>query len=149
MKKVLLTAAFAFTTMFASAQFMVVTTYDEDQEETMDKLTANIGVGYEINDKITVGLVRVMHHEDDGHDHDHGDADDESFDLFARYNFQDDLYLSLQMATGDNEGTSIGVGYSINIWNSLYIEPNYMMSTEKDADGDRENSFNLGLGYRF
>ena len=33
MKKVLLTAAFAFTTMFASAQFMVVTTYDDDQEE--------------------------------------------------------------------------------------------------------------------
>ena len=150
MKKVLLTAVFAFATIFASAQIMVVTTYDDDQEETMDKLTANIGVGYELNDKITVGFVRVMHHADDGHGHAHDDhGDDESFDLFARYNFQDDLYLSLQMATGDNEGTSIGVGYSINVWNSLYIEPNYMMSTEKDADGDREGTFNLGLGYRF
>ena len=36
-----------------------------------------------------------------------------------------------------------------NIWNSLYLEPNYSMSTEKDANGDRESEFNLGIGYRF
>ena len=133
MKKVLLTAVFAFATMFASAQIMVVTTYDDDQEENMEKITANMGIGYSINDNIVIGGVK--------------NGDD--FDLFARYNFKDDLYLSLQMATGDNEGTDIGVGYSINVWNSLYIEPNYTMSTEKDASGDREGTFNLGLGYRF
>lgn len=133
MKKVLLTAVFAFATMFASAQIMVVTTYDDDQEETMEKLTANMGIGYSINDNIVIGGVK--------------NGDD--YDLFARYNFKDDLYLSLQMATGDNEGTSIGVGYSINVWNSLYIEPNYSMNTEEDANGDREGTFNLGLGYRF
>ena len=133
MKKVLLAAVFAFATMFASAQIMVVTTYDDDQEETMEKLTANMGIGYSINDNIVIGGVK--------------NGDD--YDLFARYNFKDDLYLSLQMATGDNEGTSIGVGYSINVWNSLYIEPNYSMNTEEDANGDREGTFNLGLGYRF
>ena len=133
MKKVLLTAVFAFATIFASAQIMVVTTYDDDQEETMEKLTANMGIGYSINDNIVIGGVK--------------NGDD--YDLFARYNFKDDLYLSLQMATGDNEGTSIGVGYSINVWNSLYIEPNYSMNTEEDANGDREGTFNLGLGYRF
>ena len=33
MKKILLTAVVAFSTLVASAQFMVVTTYDGDQEE--------------------------------------------------------------------------------------------------------------------
>ncbi|MEE2700227.1 MAG: hypothetical protein VYD71_02555 [Bacteroidota bacterium] len=133
MKKVFLTAAFAFATIFASAQIMVVTTYDGDQEENMDKITANMGIGYSINDNIVVGGVK----------------NGEDYDLFARYNFKDDLYLSLQMATGDNEGTSVGVGYSLNVWDKLYIEPNYTMATEEDANGDRDGTFNLGLGYRF
>ena len=47
------------------------------------------------------------------------------------------------------DNMSIGLGYSVNVWNSLYLEPNYSMQTEKDANGDREGTFNLGLGYRF
>ena len=134
MKKVFLTAVLAFATIFASAQIMVVTTYDGDQEETIDKLTANMGIGYSINDNIVIGGVK--------------NGDD--YDLFARYNCKEDLYISLQMATGDgDDGMSIGVGYSVNVWNSLYLEPNYSMQTEKDANGDREGTFNLGLGYRF
>ena len=133
MKNLFLTAVFAFATMFASAQIMVVTTYDGDQEENMDKITANMGIGYSINDNIVIGGVK------------NGDE----YDLFARWNCKDDLYVSLQMATGDNEGTNVGLGYSINVWNSLYLEPNYTMSTEKDENGDREGTFNLGLGYRF
>ena len=133
MKKLFLTAVVAFATLFASAQIMVVTTYDGDQEENMDKLTANMGIGYSVNDNIVIGGVK----------------NGEDYDLFARYNFKEDLYVSLQMATGDNEGTSIGVGYSLNVWNSLYVEPNYSMPTEEDANGDREGSFNLGIGYRF
>ena len=133
MKKLFLTAVVAFATLFVSAQIMVVTTYDGDQEENMDKLTANMGIGYSVNDNIVIGGVK----------------NGEDYDLFARYNFKEDLYLSLQMATGDNEGTSIGVGYSLNVWNSLYVEPNYSMPTEEDANGDREGSFNLGIGYRF
>ena len=133
MKKVFLIAVLAFATMFASAQIMVVTTYDGDQEENIDKFTANMGIGYSINDNIVVGGVK----------------NGEDYDLFARYNFKDDLYLSLQMATGDNEGTSVGVGYSLNVWDKLYIEPNYTMATEEDANGDRDGTFNLGLGYRF
>ena len=133
MKKVFLTAVLAFATLFASAQIMVVTTYDGDQEESIDKLTANMGIGYSVNDNIVIG----------------GVSNGDDYDLFARYNFKDDLYLSLQMGMGDNEGTSIGVGYSLNVWNSLYIEPNYTMPTEKDADGNRDGEFNLGIGYRF
>ena len=133
MRKLILTTVVAFATLFASAQIMVVTTYDGDQEESIDKLTANMGIGYSVNDNIVIGGVK--------------NGDD--YDLFARYNYKDDIYFSLQMATGDNEGTSVGVGYSLNVWNSLYIEPNYSMQTEKDANGDREGTFNLGLGYRF
>ena len=77
MKKVFLTAVLAFATMFASAQIMVVTTYDGDQEESIDKLTANMGIGYSINDNIVIGGVK--------------NGDD--YDLFARYNFKDDLYF--------------------------------------------------------
>jgi len=134
MKKVLLTAVLAFATLFASAQIMVVTTYDGDQEESMDKWTANMGFGYSISDNIVIGGVK------------NGD----NYDLFARYNCKDDLYISLQMATEDGaDNTTIGVGYSLNVWNSLYLEPNYSMATKKDANGDREGEFNLGIGYRF
>ena len=133
MKKAFLTAVVLFAGLIASAQIMVVTTYDGDEEESMDKLTANMGIGYSISDNIVIGGVK--------------NGDD--YDLFARYNYKDDIYFSLQMATGDNEGTSVGVGYSLNVWNSLYIEPNYTMPTEKDADGNRDGELNLGLGYRF
>ena len=48
MKKLILTSAIAFSTLFASAQnFMVVSTYDGDQEEMMDNLS--VGVGYSFN----------------------------------------------------------------------------------------------------
>ena len=134
MKKVFLTAVLAFATIFASAQIMVVTTYDRDQEENMDKLTTSIGIGYSISDNIVIGGVK----------------NEDNYDLFARYNFKDDLYLSLQMDTENSTNNmSIGVGYSLNVWNSLYLEPNYSMQTEKDANGDRESEFNLGIGYRF
>ena len=133
MKKLFLTAVLAFATLFASAQIMVVTTYDGDQEESIDKLTANMGIGYSISDNIVIGGVK--------------NGDD--YDLFARYNYKDDIYFSLQMATGDNEGTSVGVGYSFNVWNGLYIEPNYSIPTEKDVDDNRDGEFNLGIGYRF
>ena len=39
---------------------MVVTTYDGDQTENIDKLTANLGFGYTIMDGITVGVVRAF-----------------------------------------------------------------------------------------
>ena len=134
MKKLLLTAVIVFATLFASAQIMVVTTYDGDQEESLDKLTANMGIGYSISDNIVVGGVK------------NGD----NYDLFARYNYNDDIYFSLQIPTEDGSNNmSIGVGYSANVWKGLYLEPNYSMPMSKDDKGDRDGEFNLGLGYRF
>ena len=142
MKKVLLTAAIAFSTLFASAQFMVVTTYDGDQEETMDKITQNMGVGYMVNDAFTVGAAQ-------------GGADavtgEDTYDLWVRYNIAqvEGSYASLTMPGDEAEEMMIGVGFAFNVWNGLYVEPNYTMPTSEDADGNREGSFNFGLSYRF
>ena len=141
MKKLLLTAVVAFSTLVASAQFMVVTTYDGDQEESMDKISANMGIGYMVNDMITVGLANG------GEDA----AGEGTYDIFARYNISqmEGAYASLTMPGDDAEDMSIGVGFAFNVWNGLYVEPNYTMPTSEDADGNREGSFNFGLSYRF
>ena len=142
MKKVLLTAAIAFSTLIASAQFMVVTTYDGDQEENADKITANLGVGYMVNDAFTVGLAKGAVDA----------AGDDTYDLWARYNLSmmEGAYVGLQMPTKDgSDNMSIGLGFAFNVWNGLYVEPNYTMPTSEDENGDREGSFNFGLSYRF
>jgi hypothetical protein len=79
MKKVLLTAAIAFSTLLASAQFMVVTTYDNDQEENAEKITANLGLGYMVNDAFTVGIARAteVHDEDHAGHANHADEDED------------------------------------------------------------------------
>ena len=142
MKKLLLTAAVAFSTLLASAQFMVVTTYDDDQEENADKITANLGVGYMINDAFTVGLAKGAVNAEG----------DDTWDIFARYNIAqvEGAYASLQMPTEDgSDNMNIGIGFAFNVWNGLYLEPNYTMPTSDDENGDREGTFNFGLSYRF
>tara|TARA_B100000965_G_scaffold108222_1_gene89436 strand:+ start:1460 stop:1909 length:450 start_codon:yes stop_codon:yes gene_type:complete len=149
MKKLFLTAVVALSTLVASAQFMVVTTYDNDQEENADKITANMGIGYMVNDAFTIGLAKGSEHAHEGHDH----ADDEdTYDLWLRYNIAqvEGAYASLQMPTEDaSDNMTIGIGFAFNVWNGLYIEPNFTMPTSEDEDGDREGTFNFGLSYRF
>ena len=149
MKKVLLTAVVALSTLVASAQFMVVTTYDGDQVENADKITANLGIGYMVNDVFTVGLAKGDAVETiSGTDTTSADG----YDLFVRYNIAqvEGAYASLQMPTKDaSDNMSIGVGFAFNVWSGLYVEPNYTMPTKKDANDKREGSFNLGVSYRF
>jgi hypothetical protein len=142
MKKILLTVVVAFSTLVASAQLMVVTTYDGDQEENMDKITANMGIGYMVNDAFTVGLAKGAVNLEG----------DDTFDVWVRYNLSmmEGAYAALQMPTQDgSENMSIGVGFAFNVWNGLYVEPNYTMPTSEDDAGNREGSFNFGLSYRF
>tara|TARA_X000001036_G_scaffold357281_1_gene339502 strand:- start:373 stop:822 length:450 start_codon:yes stop_codon:yes gene_type:complete len=149
MKKLFLTAVVALSTLVASAQFMVVTTYDNDQEENADKITANMGIGYMVSDALTVGIARGSEHAHEGHDH---DEDEDTYDLWVRYNIAqvEGAYASLQMPTEDgSDNMSIGLGFAFNVWNGLYVEPNFTMPTSEDDDGDREGTFNLGLSYRF
>lgn len=143
MKKLFLTAVVALSTLVASAQFMVVTTYDNDLEENADKITANMGIGYMVNDALTVGLAK------------NGlaaEGEDDTYNIWARYNIAqvEGAYASLQMPTEDgSDNMSIGLGFAFNVWNGLYVEPNFTMPTSEDDDGDREGTFNLGLSYRF
>ena len=128
-----LTMALALVSIFASAQFMVVTTLDQPEEGAdweMSNITDNIGIGYQLNDKITVGAVK----------------NGEDYDLWGRYkiNF---LYVSVQAPTDSTmiDNMSIGVGYSLKVWNDLYIEPNYSMPMRENSGG----TFKLGVAYRF
>jgi len=141
MKNLILTSAIAFSTLFASAQnFTVVSTYDGDQEETMDMLTQNIGFGYAVNDTWTVGLIQNGE-----------DVDGETiYDMWGRYNLKNNAYVSLQAPQEDMmDNLTVGIGYSFNVWKGLNVEPNYSMGLKEDEAGDREGTFNLGLSYRF
>ena len=93
MKKLILTmAVVAFTTLFASAQFMVVTTYnapEDGAEWEMTSLTDNMGIGYAVNDAWTVGLIKA------GED----SLGDASYDLWGRYNWNENVYVSVQAPT--------------------------------------------------
>ena len=144
MKKLFLTMAVAFSTLIASAQFMVVTTYnapEDGAEWEMTSLTDNLGVGYTLNNgKCVIGLMKA---EEDSL----GDA---SYDLWGRYNLKSNLYVSVQAPTEEMmDNLTVGLGYSYNVWKGVCIEPNYSMGLKEDDNGEREGSFNLGLSYKF
>ena len=135
--------AVVFTTLCASAQFMVVTTYnaaEDGAEWEMSSLTDNMGIGYAVNDAWTVGLIKA------GED----SLGDASYDLWGRYNWNKNVYVSVQAPTEDMmDNLTVGIGYSYNVWKGLNVEPNYSMGLKEDEEGEREGSFNLGLSYKF
>tara|TARA_B100000902_G_scaffold78113_1_gene82867 strand:- start:61 stop:471 length:411 start_codon:yes stop_codon:yes gene_type:complete len=136
MKKFLLTAVIAFsTTLFASAQFMIVTTYDGDRDGG-DQLMAKAGVGYMATDAFTIGMQR------DG---------DEKYDLFLRYNVKDQIFATFMMPTKDgSDKMSGGIGFSFQVYEGLYFDPNYTMPFKEDpVTKKREGSANFSLSYRF
>ena len=144
MKKLILTmAVVAFTTLFASAQFMVVTSYnapEDGAEWEMTSLTDNMGIGYAVNDAWTVGLIKA------GED----SLGDASYDLWGRYNWNENVYVSVQAPIEEMmDNSTLGLGYSWNVWKGLNVEPNYSMGLKEDEEGEREGSFNLGLSYKF
>ena len=133
MKKLLLTAVVAFCTLFASAQIMVVTTYD-DSKEGSEQFTNKMGIGYQATEAIAAGMMK--------------NGDD--YDVFIRYSLKDALYASFTMPTEDgSDNIQLGLGFGMNIWNNFYFEPSYTMPMNEDANGDREGTFNFGMSYRF
>ena len=129
MKKTILTTIIALFCLGASAQIRVmsnITQPAEDETWGVDNFTNSIGVGYHLNSNIMVGVQQ------------NGD----NYDFIGRYNFNDNIYLSAQMPDEDGaENMTVGVGFSMRVWNSLYVEPSY---TTKDEEG----SFNVGLSYK-
>jgi len=143
MKNLILTLALAFSTLFASAQFMVVSTFTtaaDGESWEMSSLKDNLGIGYTLNDKWTLGFIKA------GED----SLGESSYDLWGRYNWNGDVYISVQAPTEKMmDNLSVGVGYSFNLWKGLNVEPNYSMNLKEDEEGERSGEFNLGLSYRF
>ena len=135
MKKIVLTTITACVCLFASAQFSIISSVNipEDGEEwNMSSITDNMGAGYQINDKMMAGVMK----------------NGENYDLFGRYYFEN-IYVSLQAPTEEaSENMVIGAGYSYNVWDKLYIEPNYSMPMKEDENGEREGKFVLGIAYK-
>jgi len=144
MKNLIMTLAVAILTTFAaSAQFMVVTTYnapEDGAEWEMTSLTNNMGIGYLVNDKCIVGLVKAGE-----------DAEGEtSYDLWGRYNWKANMFVSVQAPTEEMmDNLTVGLGYSFDVWKGLCVEPNYSMGLNEDENGERDGTFNLGLSYKF
>ena len=133
------------TTLFASAQFMVVTTVTEASDEAengfeMEQITDKIGLGYMLNDNFTVGVQRTGEDENGG---------DTTYDMWARYNFgKPDLWAVVSAPSEEaSDNMSVGIGYSLNVWKAVYVEPSFTMSMADDSDD--EGTLNLGLAWRF
>jgi len=135
MNKLFLTMTLALVTMFASAQIMVITTVEQpadDAEWEMSNFTDNLGVGYQLNEKVTIGAVK----------------NGEDYDLWGRYQLKMG-YLSVQAPMEEmTDNLNVGVGYSLKVWNSLYVEPSYSMPLKEDVEGNREGAFKLGVAYK-
>lgn len=139
MKKMLLTLAVAFTSLMASAQFMVVADVDlEDFDRDSISENVDFGVGYMINDTWTVGAVMPA-------------GDDEDFRVFARYYWNESIYLTANTTAEDfSDNLRLGAGYSFAAYGSFYVEPNFTFKvTTDDNSDDRDAKFKLGLAYRF
>ena len=138
MKKMLLTAAVAFTSLIASAQFMVTADLDIDDFDT-DNIseTTDFGFGYMINATFTVGATIPA-------------GDDEDFRVFARYYWNESIYLTANTTAEDfSDNLRLGAGYSFAAFGSFYVEPNYTFNLSEDDANDRNGKLKLGLAYRF
>ena len=69
----------------------------------------------------------------------------EDYDLVARYAFGDKLF-AYGLVTTEEENVSLGVGYALNVWNELYIEPSYLIDLENE---DQEGELKFSLTYKF
>ena len=139
MTKLFLTMTLAFSTMIASAQFSVLTTVNETADSTWSA-TEKLGVGYQVNEKLMVGLTM------DGED---------KYEVLARY----DVYKGVWATCVYNydaesedklmDKMDLGLGYSFKVWKNLYFDPNYTLSLKEDEEGDREGTLNISVSYKF
>ena len=143
MKKVFLTMTLAFTTMIASAQYSAMTTVtsvEDEAGETTYNVTDKLGVGYQVNEKLMVGLTL------DGED---------NYELLGRYSLMNGIWgTCVYNYAKDSEAelmdkVDVGVGYSWNVWKGLSIDPNYTMPLAENDAGEREGSLNLSISYKF
>ena len=143
MNKLFLTMTLAFCTMIASAQYSVMTTVtstEDEAGETTYNATDKLGLGYQVSEKLMGGLTM------DGED---------KYELLGRYALMNGVWGTCVYnyeADSDTElmdNIELGLGYSFNIWDKLYIEPNYTMPAKENEAGEREGTLNLSVSYKF
>ena len=136
MNKLFLTMLFSVATIVASAQMTVMTTVTEVEDEY--NFTDNLAVGYNVSNILMLGL------EMDGED---------KYEVMARYAFANNCWAYGSFDTeGEGEYVDrldLGVGYSFNIWQGLYIDPNYTVSMKKNSDDEYEGKLNFTISYKF
>ena len=143
MNKLFLTMTLAFCTMIASAQYSVLTTVtsvEDEAGETTYNATDKLGLGYQVSEKLMVGITK------DGED---------KYELLGRYALMNGIWGTCTYSYDADSETelmdkvNVGVGYSFNVWNNLYVDPNYTMPAKADENGEREGSLNLSVSYKF
>ena len=141
MTKLFLTMTLAFCTLIASAQYSVLTTVTsvEEESETTYNVTDKLGVGYQVSEKLMVGLTM------DGED---------KYELLGRYALMNGVWgtcvynYEADSETELMDNMELGLGYSFKVWDKLYIEPNYTMPAKADEAGEREGTLNLSVSYK-
>jgi len=143
MNKLFLTMTLAFSTMIASAQYSVLTTITsvEEENETTYNITDELGVGYQVGEKLMVGLTR---------------NGDDNFNLLGRYALMNGVWgTCIYNYSAENfqetelmDNVKLGLGYSFKVWNNLYVDPSYTMPAKENEAGEREGTFNLGVSYK-
>jgi hypothetical protein len=134
MKKIVLMVAVVLTSLCASAQYTVVSNVDfptDNESWATENITASMGIGYSLDGGYMIGLRKS--------------GDD--YDMFVRYNMNDNLYLSADLPKENTfDNARVGIGYSVNFWGSMFVEPNY--SVDLDSESEGSGKFNLGISYK-
>ena len=142
MNKLFLTMTLAFCTMIASAQYQVMTTItstEDEAGETTYNATDKIGVGYQLSEKLMVGLTL------DGKD---------NYEILGRYALMNGVWgtcvynYAKDSETELMDNMEVGLGYSFKVWDKIYMDPNYTMPLKENEAGEREGSLNLSISYK-
>ena len=181
MKKLFLTTLVALFSFAASAQFLVATelskTDDGEGGESysIEGLTNNMSFGYEVMDKVTIGITMkdatmntaavdlVLDTNaatlGDTLVHAAGEVEDGTvvadMQVFVRYAISDAMFLQVTTPMGTEEGENgsdhmrVGAGYAFNIWGDVNAEFNYSMKVNGGEDGDRSGKMGIGLSMTF
>lgn len=130
MRKILSTLVLGCSTLLLSAQISLMSDINSPEEGdnwNISNFTNNIGIGYQIDDNIMIGVKK----------------DSSEYLMVGRYNLNSNLYISLETTDEfDVDNLVYGVGYSIKVWNNLYIQPEYIIR-------DDEGEVKIGMAYRF
>ena len=137
MRKLFFTMAIALSTLIASAQFTVVSSFDmpENGENLgIDNFTNNIGIGYECFMNTILGV----------------NKNKDNFDIFMRRTIKEtacgNYFVFAQAPTDDMfDNIRVGIAHSFYFYKNFFLNPGYSV----DLNGFDNGDFNVGISYKF